>query len=112
MTSQFYSRRRFLGRTVLAGAGAGFAFSGLSRAADSPAKGAKLSTPNAEKMGWRISCATYTFRDRSFYETLDVLASLGVRRVEPAFFLPLSKERKDLKTSESLTPDQRREMKQ
>jgi sugar phosphate isomerase/epimerase len=35
-----------------------------------------------------------------------------VQRVEPAFFLPLSKDRPGLKTGESLAPDQRREMKQ
>jgi len=42
---------------------------------------------------------------------LDVIAGLGIRRVEPAFFLPLSKEQPDLKTSEALSAEQRREMK-
>ena len=54
----------------------------------------------------------YTFRDRSFYEALEVVAGLGVRRVEPCFFLPLSKAEPGLKTSESLPPNKRREMKQ
>ena len=71
-----------------------------------------LSTPNAEKLGWRICCQLYTFRDRSFYEALEVLSGIGVRRVEPAFFLPLSKEQPGLKTGESLAPAKRREMKQ
>jgi sugar phosphate isomerase/epimerase len=71
----------------------------------------KLSTPQAEKLGWRLSCNLYTFRDRSFYEALDVIAGLGIRCVEPAFFLPLSKEQPELKTSEALAPGQRREMK-
>jgi sugar phosphate isomerase/epimerase len=62
-------------------------------------------------MGWRLSCGLYTFRDRSFYEALDVIAGLGIRCVEPAFFLPLSQEQPELKTSESLAPGQRREMK-
>jgi sugar phosphate isomerase/epimerase len=84
----------------------------LSRAADQPAgKKARLSTPNAEKRGWRVCCQIYTFRDRTFYEALEVLAGIGVRRVEPAFFLPLSKEQPSLKTSESLPQDKRREMK-
>jgi sugar phosphate isomerase/epimerase len=43
---------------------------------------------------------------------LEVLAGLGVRVVEPAFFLPLSKEHPELTTSEALSPGQRREMKQ
>jgi sugar phosphate isomerase/epimerase len=72
----------------------------------------KLSTPNAEKLGWRICCQLYTFRDRSFYEALEVISGMGVLRVEPCFFLPLSKEEPGLKTSESLSPAKRREMKQ
>jgi len=84
----------------------------LSQAADRPAaKKAKLSTPNAEKLGWHLCCGLYTFRDRSFYEALEVLAGMGVRRVEPCFFLPLSKNEPGLKTSESLAPGKRREMK-
>jgi sugar phosphate isomerase/epimerase len=71
----------------------------------------ELSTPHAEKIGWRLSCGLYTFRDRSFYEALEVIGALGIRRVEPAFFLPLSKEQPDLKTSETLSPALRREMK-
>ena len=113
MKSNLYNRRAFLARAVASGTGATLALNSLSWAADQPAhKQAKLSTPNAEKLGWRICCQAYTFRDRSFYEALDVLAGMGVLRVEPAFFLPLSKEQPDLKTSESLTPAQRREMKQ
>ncbi len=84
----------------------------VSWAADQPArKRFQLGTPNAEKLGWRICCQLYTFRDRSFYEALEVLAGMGVRQVEPAFFLPLSKEHPDLKTCEGLTPAQRSEMK-
>jgi sugar phosphate isomerase/epimerase len=71
----------------------------------------RLSTPNAQKIGWRLACQLYTLRDRSFYEALDVVAQLGIRNVEPCFFLPLSKERPDLKTSESLSPEMRRELK-
>jgi sugar phosphate isomerase/epimerase len=113
MTTPAYSRREFLGRAITSGAGAALAIASLSRAADQPArKIVKLSTPNAEKIGWRICCGIYTFRDRSFYEALEVLANMGVGRVEPAFFLPLSKEQPSLKTGESLAPDKRREMKQ
>ena len=113
MTSNLYDRRAFLARAVASGTGATLALNSLSWAADQPVrKRVKLSTPNAEKLGWRICCQLYTFRDRSFYEALEVLAGMGVSRVEPAFFLPLSKEHPELKTSESLTPAQRREMKQ
>ncbi len=113
MTSHCYTRREFMARAATSGAGAALAMTPWSEAADAPAVGAaKLSTPRAEELGWRLCCQLYTFRDRSCYEALKVLAGLGVRRIEPAFFLPLSKERPDLKTSEALSPDQRRELKQ
>lgn len=82
-----------------------------TRGAAAEAKKVKLSTPNAERLGWRLSCGLYTFRDRTFYEAIDVIAGLGIVNVEPAFFLPLSKDQPDLKTSESLSAEQRREMK-
>jgi sugar phosphate isomerase/epimerase len=116
MTTKSYNRRQFLGRAIASGTGTALAMTSLSWAAEQPAgkngKAAKLSTPKAEKLGWRICCQIYTFRDRSFYEALGVVADMGLRRVEPAFFLPLSKEQPDLKTGESLAPDKRREMKQ
>ncbi len=98
------SRRGFL-------LGTGAVLVMTARGASAEAQEVKLGTPRAEKLGWRLSCGLYTFRDRSFYEALDVIAGLGIRRVEPAFFLPLRKERPELKTSESLALGQRREMK-
>jgi sugar phosphate isomerase/epimerase len=112
MMSNICNRREFLARTAMSGAAAVLGMTPSSQAADPIAdKTAKLASPNAEKLGWRLCCQLYTFRDRSFYETLDVLARIGVRLVEPAFFLPLSKEHPELKTGETLTPEQRREMK-
>lgn len=98
-------------RGFLMAAGAGAALAAATRGAAAEAKKVRLSTPNAEKLGWRLSCGLYTFRDRTFYEAIDVIAGLGIVNVEPAFFLPLSKEQPDLKTSESLSAEQRREMK-
>jgi sugar phosphate isomerase/epimerase len=74
-------------------------------------KRAKLSTPGAKEIGWRLACGLYSLRDRSFYEALEVIARLGIKNVEPCFFLPLSKENADVTTSESLSPDMRRELK-
>ncbi len=109
MSTSRWSRRELL--VVAGGWGAGSILAGAAEAMSAEAPKAKLSTPQAERMGWRLSCGLYTFRDRSFYEALDVIAGLGIRCVEPAFFLPLSKEQPELKTSESLAPGQRREMK-
>lgn len=109
MNANRMNRRGFLmaagglGAGALLAAGSGGAWAGTSKA--------ESGTPHAEKLGWRLSCNLYTFRDRSFYEAIDVIAGLGIRCVEPAFFLPLSKEHPDLKTGESLSADQRREMK-
>ncbi len=110
--SNALNRREFLTCAAASGAGAALALGPGAWAASAPAqKTVKLSTPNAEKLGWRICCQLYTFRDRTFYEALEVIADLGMRNVEPCFFLPLSQERKDLKTGESLSAEGRREMK-
>jgi sugar phosphate isomerase/epimerase len=87
------------------------AASGLapSRAAAAPLK---LSSPQAEKLGWRLSCALYTFRSVTCYEALDKIAALGIRGIEPAFFLPLSKDQPNLKTNESLATDVRQQLRQ
>jgi sugar phosphate isomerase/epimerase len=109
MSTSRWSRRELL--AVAGGWGAGSVLAMTAKGLSAEAPKVKLSTPRAEKIGWRLSCGFYTFRDRSFYEALDVIAGLGIRCVEPAFFLPLSKEQPELKTSESLAPGQRREMK-
>ena len=72
----------------------------------------KLSSPQAEKLGWRLSCSLYTFRSVTCYEALDKIAALGIRGIEPAFFLPLSKDQPNLKTNESLAPDVRQQLRQ
>ena len=70
------------------------------------------SSPSAAKMGWLVSTGLYTFRRFSFYEALDMIAALGIQYVEPCFFLGLDKARPQLKTSEDLTPEFRKELKQ
>ena len=101
------NRREFIARTGAWAAGAALGM----RAVAAEEQKTKLGTPNAEKMGWRLACQLYTFRDRSFYEALDAIAALGIRNVELCFFLKLDKERPKLKTNESLSPDLRRELK-
>ncbi len=112
MNTHLTNRRDFLKQSVLSGAGAALALGAPQWAAAAAAGKAKLSTPNAEKLGWQIAIQVYTFRDRSFYEAIQVIADMGVTRVEPGFFLPLDKEQKGLTTSEALAPAKRREMKQ
>jgi sugar phosphate isomerase/epimerase len=104
-----FNRREFFIRTGVLGTSAALALTAGAGAAKK--QKVKISTPRAQKIGWRIACQLYTFRDRSFYEALDAISSLGIRNVEPCFFLPLDKERPGLMTSESLSPDLRRELK-
>ncbi|MHC4087516.1 MAG: sugar phosphate isomerase/epimerase family protein [Planctomycetota bacterium] len=109
MISEQLSRREFFARTAMSGIGA--ALTTVASAKERKKQKTKLSTPRAQKIGWRLACQLYTFRDRSFYEALNAISSLGIRNVEPCFFLPLDKKRPDLKTSEALPPNVRREMK-
>ncbi len=111
MASDRLNRREFIAGTAVAGA---IGLGGIAAAGQGQAgrkQRAGLSTPQTQKIGWRIACQLYTFRDRSFYEALEVISSLGIRYVEPCYFLSLDKSRPDLKTSESLSPDVRRELK-
>jgi sugar phosphate isomerase/epimerase len=115
MMSNQFNRREFFARTAISGLSAALAATAKAgekkKKRQKPERKTQLSTPNAQKIGWRLACQLYTFRDRSFYEALDAISSLGIRNVEPCYFLPLDKKRPDLKTSEALPPDVRREMK-
>lgn len=109
MQSDFH-RRAFLKTTGSVAMGAALTGFGASRA--SVAAPVATSSPAAEKLGWLLCGQLYTFRRFSFYESLGKIASLGVRYVEPCFFLRLDQNRPDLKTSEELSVELRREMKQ
>jgi sugar phosphate isomerase/epimerase len=104
----YLHRRTFLKTTAAAGAGLCLTgLSGRARGADSVV----VSTPAAEEMGWHLAVQLYTFRRFTFYEALEMIAGVGVKRVEPCFFLPLSKEHPGAKTGPSLSPALRKEMK-
>jgi sugar phosphate isomerase/epimerase len=103
-------RRSFL--KAGAATAAGVSLTGLAGRRLLAAQTVKTATPNAEKLGWLLCVQLYTFRRFPFYEALDKIASLGVRCVEPCFFLGLDKARPDLKTSEQLSAPLRKELKQ
>ena len=77
----------------------------LTAAKDAP----KSTAPTAEKLGWQMACQLYSFRSMSCYEALPKIASLGVRLIEPCFFLRLDKARPKLQTGPSLPPKVRKE---
>ena len=103
------NRREFLRTTGAVGAGVWLG--GLGAPGLSAAEAVRISTPAAEKLGWLLAGQLYTFRQMSFYEALDKIASLGMKRVEPCFFLRLCKKRPKLRVNESLSPDVRKELK-
>ena len=73
------NRRDFLRTSGAVGAGMGLtALSGSPLVAADVTKGA----PNAEKLGWRLSCQAYTFNRFSFFEAVDKTASLGLHYIE------------------------------
>jgi len=108
MMSKQITRREFFVKTGTCSVGALLAMNARGEAVKK--NSVKLSTPGAQKIGWELACQLYTFRDRGFYEALDAIAQLGIQNVEPCFFLQLSKDHPDLTTSESLSPEMRREL--
>jgi sugar phosphate isomerase/epimerase len=57
------------------------------------------------KLGWKLSCQAYTFREMSALETLQVLQNLGIHYVE---FYPgqkFSTDRPDIKLDHALAPE-------
>jgi sugar phosphate isomerase/epimerase len=83
------ARRDFLKTTGMVAAGLGIAgLGGPTLMAGSLADGA----PNAEKLGWRLGCQTYTFNRFTFQEALQKTASLGLKYVEAYPRQKLSKQ--------------------
>ncbi|MGA2796859.1 MAG: sugar phosphate isomerase/epimerase [Thermoguttaceae bacterium] len=71
------------------------------------AKGA----PNAEKLGWRLGCQAYSFKNFTLFEAIDKTASLGLKYIEAYPDQALSKDGSQIKVNESLPADARLELK-
>jgi sugar phosphate isomerase/epimerase len=97
-------RRDFLKVAGAAGAGAGLASVGApSLWAGAPEKRFANGAPVAEKLGWRVACCAYTFNQFTFYEALQRTASLGLKLVEGFSWQPVSKEKQDGQTNETMS---------
>jgi sugar phosphate isomerase/epimerase len=104
-----FDRRDFFRAAGASAAGLGLMGLSSSRLVAAPlAKGA----PNAEKLGWRLGCQAYTFKEFTFYEAIDKNASLGLRWIEVFPGQALSKESPNLRTNESMSAETRKELKQ
>lgn len=100
------NRRDFV--LAIGSAAAGLYLAGTKGAcAQTLAEGA----PNAEKLGWRLGCQAYTFNRFSFFEALDKIKQLGLRYVEMYPGQRLSPDRPDVRTSETMSPAVREELK-
>lgn len=73
-------------------------------AQDQP-QGARLNYAAHRKLGWRLTCQAWTFREMSAFETLDTVRGLGVRYIQ---FFPgqrFSKEKPDAKLDHNMSPE-------
>lgn len=71
------------------------------RAQDGP----RLNYAAHRKLGWRLTCQAWTFREMSAFEALDTIQGLGVRFVQ---FYPgqrFSKEKPDAKLDHNMSPE-------
>ena len=101
-----FTRRGFLRTAGILGSAAALPLCRMraALAMDTPAP----AFPHANQLGWQLSASQYTFRRFALYDALPMIASLGVRYVEPAFFLKLDKDRPNLKVNESLSAADRK----
>jgi sugar phosphate isomerase/epimerase len=70
--------------------------------ADAPLK---LNYAAMRKLGWRLSCQAWTFREMSAFETIDTIHRLGIRYIE---FFPgqrFSKEKPDAKLDHNMSAE-------
>ncbi len=108
---QRLQRRSFLRTAGLIGSTALWPWPASAIAGPStPKKNAAGGFPYANKLGWQIGVAQYVFRRFALYETLPKLQKLGVRYIEPAFFLKLDSKQPALRVNPSLSQAQRRQL--
>jgi sugar phosphate isomerase/epimerase len=90
-------RRTFLKTAGAVGAGMGLAGLGGSRLlAAEMAHGA----PNAERLGWKLGCQAWSFKEFTFFEAIDKTASLGLHYIETGSFQVISKDQPTVKFTE------------
>ncbi len=75
------------------------------------AREVKLSTPSAEKLGWRASVQHFTYRRFGLFEALDKAAALGLRHIEVRSNVKLGSQRPGLLANEDMPAEVRKELK-
>ncbi len=65
----------------------------------------------AEKLGWRLGCCAYSFNHLTFFETVDKVASLGLKNLVGFNWQKLSPQKPDAVFSENMSAADRAETK-
>lgn len=65
----------------------------------------------AEKLGWRLGTQSWTFRDRTLFEVIDIAHVLGLKYMECYPGQPFSKGHPDVKFDVDLKPELQKELK-
>jgi sugar phosphate isomerase/epimerase len=73
--------------------------------ANLPAPTTHINYDALNKLGWKLSCQAYTFREMSLFETLDLLQSLDIHYVELYPGQKLSKEHPELKSDHNMSDE-------
>ncbi|MBT3291933.1 MAG: TIM barrel protein, partial [Victivallales bacterium] len=61
--------------------------------------------PTAEKLGWRMSIECWSFRNFTFFESVDKASRMGVKYLEMFPGQTVAKELGDVKTNQDMSPD-------
>jgi sugar phosphate isomerase/epimerase len=78
--------------------------------ADEMKQAGERATKAADKLGWRIGVQAWTFNRRSFYETIDIVQSLGLHYIEGYPGQVVDKD-KNVKMGPDLSKEMREEIK-
>ena len=68
-------------------------------------------TPNAEKLGWRLGVQAFSLNSITFFEAIDKVQELDLKYIEAMPFGVLSPEHSDVRTSQSMSHEHRKIMK-
>jgi sugar phosphate isomerase/epimerase len=103
------TRRSFLATGAVLGAAAGLAGWDSSQAA--AAAPLVRGTPQADKLGWRVGFAAYSFRRLTLFEALDKIADVGLHYVELFAWQKLSPKDPQAKSGPGLSKTLRQDLK-
>ncbi len=77
------------------------------KGSDTPLSVPKLDLDHAalEKLGWKLSCQAYTFREVSLFETIDLLHGMGIKYIEMYPGHKYSKDKPNVKADHNMPAD-------